>query len=61
MSPDLAGAQERYPLLAAALERHLTWSRDFAAAGDLESAIEAMQDAHATFAELSAADAPAAT
>ena len=58
MSP--ADARERYPLLAAALERHLSWTRDFAAAGDLESAIEAIQDAHATLAELSAVDAPAA-
>jgi hypothetical protein len=62
MSPDpaAAGARERYPLLAAALERHLTWTRDFAAVGDLESASEAIRDAHATFAELSAAAAPAA-
>jgi hypothetical protein len=60
VSTDPARTQERYPLLVAALERHLTWSRDFAAAGDLESAIEAIQDAHATFAELRAVDAPAA-
>ena len=58
--PVAAGAHSRYPLLTAALERHLTWTRDFAAAGDLESATEAIRDAHATFAELSAADAPAA-
>ena len=60
MSSDPTHAREPYPLLAAALERHLTWSRDFAAAGDLESAIEAIHDAHAAFTELSAADAPAA-
>ena len=60
MSADPAHTQECYPLLAAALERHLTWSRDFAAAGDLESAIEAIHDAHAALTELSAADAPAA-
>jgi len=58
MSP--AGAREHYPLLTAALERHLTWTRDFGAAGDFESAIEAIQDARATFAELSAPEAPAA-
>ncbi len=49
--------RKRYPLLAAALERHLTWTSDFAAAGDLDSAIDAIQDAQATFEELSAADA----
>jgi hypothetical protein len=59
VSSDPAPTRERYPLLTAALERHLTWSRDFAEAGDLESAIEALYDAHAAFAELSAADAPA--
>jgi hypothetical protein len=48
--------RERYPLLASALERHLAWTSDFAAAGDLESAIDAVQDAQATFAELSAVD-----
>ena len=42
----------RYPSLAAALERHLAWACDFATAGDLESAIEALRDAHATSAEL---------
>jgi len=42
----------RYPLLASALERHLGWARDFAVAGDVESAIDAIRDAHATSAEL---------
>jgi hypothetical protein len=60
VSLDPPGTRERFPLLAAALERHLTWTRDFAAAGDLESAIEAITDAHATFEELRAADAPTA-
>jgi len=60
VSSDPTHTREPYPLLAAALERHLTWSRDFAAAGDLESAIEAINDAHATYAEMSAVDAPAA-
>ena len=54
--PYLAGAGTRYPLLAAALERHLDWARDFARAGDLESAADAIRDAHATFGELRAAD-----
>jgi hypothetical protein len=48
--------RDRFPLLAAALERHLTWTSDFAAAGDLESAIDAIQDAQATLAELRAGD-----
>jgi hypothetical protein len=45
-------AQERYPALAAALRRHLTWACEFATAGDLDSAIEALRDAHAASAEL---------
>ena len=47
----VTGASPGYPLLAAALERHLTWARDFAAVGDLESAVDAIRDAHATFTE----------
>jgi hypothetical protein len=42
----------RYPLLASAIERHLTWARDFAIAGDVDSAVDAIRDAHATSAEL---------
>ena len=42
----------RYPLLAMALERHLAWARDFALAGDVDSAIDAIRDAHATFGEI---------
>jgi hypothetical protein len=45
-------AQERYPALATALQRHLAWACDFATAGDLDSAIEALRDAHAASAEL---------
>jgi hypothetical protein len=41
-------------MLAGALERHLAWASDFAVAGDLESAAEAIRDAQATFAELHA-------
>ena len=58
MSPDpvIARARTRYPVLASALERHLGWARDFAIAGDVDSAVEAIRDAHATFAELRTAD-----
>jgi hypothetical protein len=42
----------RYPLLANAIDRHLAWARDFAIAGDLDSAVDAIRDAHATSAEL---------
>jgi hypothetical protein len=52
IDPAVARARARYPLLAAAVERHLGWARDFAVAGDLESAVDAIRDAHATFAEL---------
>jgi hypothetical protein len=42
----------RFPLLASAVERHLAWARDFAIAGDVDSAVDAIRDAHATSAEL---------
>jgi hypothetical protein len=42
----------RYPLLASAVERHLAWARDFALAGDVDSAVDAIRDAHAASAEL---------
>jgi hypothetical protein len=42
----------RYPLLATAVERHLAWARDFALAGDVDSAVDAIRDAHAASAEL---------
>ena len=45
-------AQGRYRLLANATERHLAWARDFALAGDVDSAVDAIRDAHATSAEL---------
>jgi hypothetical protein len=41
-----------YPLLASAVERHLAWARDYAIAGDVDSAVDAIRDAHATSAEL---------
>ena len=47
-----AHAGTRYPALAMALERHLAWARDFTLAGDVESAVDAIRDAHATFCEL---------
>lgn len=53
MSPDhVPLGVHAYPALAAALDRHLTWARDFASAGDLESAVDALRDAQSTFAEL---------
>jgi hypothetical protein len=52
LDPALARARTRYPVLATALERHLGWARDFAIAGDVDSAVDAIRDAHATFAEL---------
>lgn len=58
MSPNrhAAGARTRYPVLATAVERHLGWARDFAMAGDVDSSLDAIRDAHATFAELRAHD-----
>jgi hypothetical protein len=50
LGPALARA--RYPVLASALERHLGWARDFAIAGDIDSAVDAIRDAHAAFGEL---------
>ena len=47
-----APVHTRYPLLASATERHLAWARDFAVAGDVDSAVDAIRDAHATSAEL---------
>jgi hypothetical protein len=54
MSLDAAVPPRRshYPLLATAVERHLAWARDFALAGDVDSAVDAIRDAHAASAEL---------
>jgi hypothetical protein len=52
MSRDVPPLRTRYPLLASAVERHLAWARDFALAGDLDAAVDAIRDAHATSAEL---------
>ena len=51
-------ARTRYPVLANALERHLGWARDFAIAGDVDSAVDAIRDAHATLAELRTSSLP---
>ena len=51
-------ARTRYPVLAGALERHLGWARDFVIAGDVDSAVDAIRDAHATLAELRASGFP---
>jgi hypothetical protein len=51
-----AAVRRRYPELGAALQRNLVWACDFAIAGDLESAIEALRDAHAAAAETRAVD-----
>jgi hypothetical protein len=57
MAHDPAAAERRrYPELGAALQRNLVWACDFAIAGDLESAIEALRDAHAAAAETRAVD-----
>jgi hypothetical protein len=50
LDPAVAGAG--YPVLASAFERHLGWARDFAIAGDIDSAVDAIRDAHAAFGEL---------
>ena len=54
LDPAVARARTRYPVLTSALERHLGWARDFAIAGDVDSAVDAIRDAHATLAELRA-------
>jgi hypothetical protein len=38
--------------LSCAVDRHLTWTCDFARAGDLGAAMDALRDAHAISAEL---------
>jgi hypothetical protein len=48
----VARVRAPFPLLASATERHLAWARDFALAGDVDSAVDAIRDAHATSAEL---------
>jgi hypothetical protein len=55
--PSIGGARMHFPVLARAAERHLVWARDFAVAGDVDSAVDAIRDAHATVAELRASSA----
>jgi hypothetical protein len=52
--PAVSAARTRFPVLASAVERHLGWARDFAVAGDVDSAVDAIRDAHAASAELRA-------
>jgi hypothetical protein len=54
MNPEPADLRDhqQYPVLAGAVERHLAWACEFATAGDLESAIDALRDAHAASGEL---------
>lgn len=52
--PRLSFVRTPYPVLVEALERHLGWASEFAEAGDLESAVDAIRDAQAAFAELHA-------
>jgi hypothetical protein len=56
LDPAVARARTSYPVLASALERHLGWARDFAIAGDVDSAVDAIRDAHATLGELRTSD-----
>jgi len=39
-------------LIERALERHLGWARDYALAGDVESSVDAIDDARALWGEL---------
>ena len=55
LDPAIERTRTRYPVLTSALERHLGWARDFVIAGDVDSAVDAIRDAHATFGELRAA------
>lgn len=41
-----------FPLLAGAVARHLAWAWDFTEVGDLDSALDALQDASSAAAEL---------
>jgi hypothetical protein len=41
-----------FPLLADAVDRHLAWARDFTDEGDLDSALDALEDARSVATEL---------
>jgi len=47
-----------YPLHVRALERHATWARDFAAVGELDAAVDALDDIRALTSELDVALSP---
>jgi hypothetical protein len=42
----------RYPLHARAMNRHATWAREYAEAGEVAAAMEALRDYHAVASEL---------
>jgi len=54
----VTAAGTRYPILVTAVERHLAWARDFAVAGDVDLAVDAIRDAQAAMGELHAWDRP---
>jgi hypothetical protein len=54
LPPPVSAPPNAFAQLQAALERQTRWTSDFAAAGDLESALDARLDADAIVDELSA-------
>ena len=58
LPPPVWAPPSAFAQLQAALERHTRWTSEFAAAGDLESAVDARLDADAIGDELSAGPMP---
>jgi hypothetical protein len=58
LPPPVSAPPRAFAQLQAALERHTRWTTEFAAAGDLESAVDARLDADAIGDELSAGAMP---
>lgn len=58
LPPPVSAPPSAYAQLQAALELHTRWTSEFAAAGDLESAVDARLDADAIGDELSAGAMP---
>jgi len=58
LSPPVSAPPRAFAQLQAALERQTRWTWEFAAAGDLESAVDARLDADAIGGELSAGAMP---
>jgi len=58
LPPPVSAPPSAFAQLQAALERHTRWTSEFAAAGDLESAVDARLDADAIGDELSAGPMP---